>query len=93
MKRKGGWQNFYGSIGTNQNWKCTISPRTKWSSLWASRTDAAEWDEPVPGVESYGRVPNGRWIKIIWRYNGIGDGDLIFVITAYHMPHPPPGCG
>ncbi|WP_171469338.1 hypothetical protein [Frigoriglobus tundricola] len=47
----------------------------------------------MPGVESYGRVPNGRWIKIIWRYNGIGDGDLIFVITAYHMPHPPPGCG
>lgn len=60
---------------------------------WECRTDVAEWDEPVPGVESYGRVPNGRWIKIIWRYNGIGDGNLIFVVTAYHVPHPPPGRG
>ena len=57
---------------------------------WEHRTDVDEWDEPVPGVESYGRVPNGRWVKIIWRYNGFGDEDLIFVITAYHMPHPPP---
>ncbi len=60
---------------------------------WEHRTDADEWVEPEPGVESYGRAPNGRWVKIIWRYNGFGDGDLIFVITAYHMPHPPPRTG
>ena len=57
---------------------------------WERRTDVDEWDDPVPGVESYGRVTNGRWVKIIWRYNGVGDGDLIFVITAYHVPHGPP---
>ena len=60
---------------------------------WEHRTDADEWAEPEPGVESYGRAPNGRWVKIIWRYNGFGDGDLIFVITAYHAPHPPPRAG
>jgi hypothetical protein len=58
---------------------------------WAHRIDVCEWDEPEPRVESYGRVPNGRWVKVVWRYNGIGDGDLIFVITAYHVPQPPPG--
>ena len=57
---------------------------------WEHRTDVDAWDEPAPGVESYGRVPNGRWVKLIWRYNGFGDGDLVFVVTAYHMPHPPP---
>jgi hypothetical protein len=30
-------------------------------------------------------------VKIIWRYNGIGDSDLIFVITAYRVPKVPTG--
>ena len=53
---------------------------------WHNRTDVARWDEPEPGIESYGRLPNGRWVKIVWRYNCLGDEDLIFVITAYHVP-------
>jgi hypothetical protein len=55
---------------------------------WEHRTDVTSWGEPEPGTESYGRAPNGRWVKIIWRYNGIGDEDLIFVITAYHSAPP-----
>ena len=47
--------------------------------------------EPEPGVESYGRLPSGRWAKIVWRYNGWGDEHLIFVITAYRVPHGPSG--
>jgi hypothetical protein len=58
---------------------------------WHHRVDAGRWDEPEPGVESYGRLPSGRWAKIIWRYNGIGDEDLIFVITAYRTPRVPTG--
>lgn len=58
---------------------------------WHDRTDVNRWDEPEPGVESYGRLPGGRWVKIIWRYNGIGDGDLVFVITAYRVPRVPTG--
>ncbi len=58
---------------------------------WHHRTDRACWDEPEPGVESYGRAPNGRWLKLIWRYNGIGDGDLVFVITAYPASRVPTG--
>ncbi len=58
---------------------------------WANRRDVCEWNEPEPRIESYGRLPNGRWMKIVWRYNGIGDEDLIFVITAYHVSHPPTG--
>ncbi len=58
---------------------------------WEHRVDVAQWDDPNPGVESYGRTPSGRWVKIIWRYNGIGDSDLIFVITAYRVPRVPTG--
>ncbi len=58
---------------------------------WHNRTDTDQWDEPEPGVESYGRLPNGRWVKIIWRHNCLGDDDLIFVITTYHVPHGPDG--
>lgn len=58
---------------------------------WEHRRDVDAWDEPEPGVESYGRAPNGWWVKIIWRDNAVGDEDLIFVITAYHVPGPPPG--
>jgi hypothetical protein len=25
-------------------------------------------------------------VKIIWRWNGIGDTDLVFVVTAYKVP-------
>jgi hypothetical protein len=57
---------------------------------WHSRVDVDRWDEPEPGAESYGRLPNGRWAKIVWRFNGWGDGELIFVITAYRVPHGPP---
>ncbi len=53
---------------------------------WLNRTDVERWDEPEPGVASLGRLPNGRWVKIVWRYNGWGDEDLIFVITAYRVP-------
>jgi hypothetical protein len=56
---------------------------------WTNRVDYRCWDEPEPGIESYGRLPNGRWAKIIWRYNGFGDEDLIFVITAYRVPRVP----
>lgn len=56
---------------------------------WEHRTDVREWDEPVRGVESYGRVPNGRWVKIIWCHNRVGDSDLVFVITACHIPQRP----
>jgi hypothetical protein len=50
---------------------------------WHNRIDVDAWAEPEPGVESYGRLPNGRTVKIIWRYNGWGDEDMIFVITAF----------
>lgn len=52
---------------------------------WGRRRDVCEREEPEPRIESYGRAPNGRWLKIVWRYNGIGDEDMIFVITAYHV--------
>ncbi|MFM8274783.1 MAG: hypothetical protein ACKODX_20965 [Gemmata sp.] len=42
------------------------------------------------GVASFGRAVNG-WLKMIWRYNGIGGEDSFFVKTAYHVPGPPPG--
>lgn len=58
---------------------------------WRGRIDVDRWDEPEPGVESYGRLPNGRWVKIIWRNNGWGDEDLIFVITAFRTPRGPSG--
>ena len=58
---------------------------------WHNRFDVESWDEPEPGTASYGRLPNGRWVKIIWRHNGIGDEDMIFVITAYHVPRVPTG--
>jgi hypothetical protein len=53
---------------------------------WHHRRDVDHWDEPDPGVVSYGTLPNGRPVKIVWRRNGIGDDDLIFVITAYKVP-------
>jgi len=56
---------------------------------WHHRTDVGAWEEPEPGVESYGRLPCGKWAKIVWRYNGWGDGDLVFVITAYRVPRGP----
>jgi hypothetical protein len=58
---------------------------------WEHRTDFRQWDEPDPGVESYGRTPSGKWLKIIWRFNGWGDDDLVFVITAYHVKKVPTG--
>lgn len=58
---------------------------------WRNRFDADRWDEPEPGVASYGRAPNGRWVKIVWRYNAIGDEDLVFIITAYRVPRVPTG--
>jgi hypothetical protein len=27
---------------------------------WEHRVDVAQWDDPDPGVESYGRTPSGR---------------------------------
>lgn len=53
---------------------------------WERRRDFASWDEPEPGVVSYGTLPNGTPVKILWRWNGIGDDDLVFVITAYKVP-------
>ena len=53
---------------------------------WHHRRDVASWDDPEPGLESYGCLPSGRPVKIIWRWNGIGDEDLVFVITAYKVP-------
>ena len=53
---------------------------------WHRREDVDRWDEPEPGVCSFGPLPNGRVVKIIWRLNGIGDSDLVFVVTAYKVP-------
>ena len=38
---------------------------------WHHRQDAESWTDPEPGTVSFGKLPNGRWIKIIWRYNAI----------------------
>ena len=56
---------------------------------WEHRRDVCAWNEPEPRIESYGHAPNGRLLKIVWRYNGIGDSDLVFVITAYHVSYKP----
>ena len=53
---------------------------------WANRRDVAAWDEPEPGIASYGTLPCGRPVKIIWRWNGVGDDTLVFVVTAYPVP-------
>jgi hypothetical protein len=53
---------------------------------WANRRDIAFRDDPEPGVISYGTLPNGRAVKIVWRWNGIGDDALVFVVTAYKVP-------
>lgn len=53
---------------------------------WHNRADVRQWDTPEPGTESYANLPSGRPVKIIWRYNGIGDADLVFVVTAYKVP-------
>lgn len=53
---------------------------------WHCRRDVETWGEPVPGVSSLGKLPNGRPVKIVWRANGIGDPSLVFVVTAYKVP-------
>jgi hypothetical protein len=53
---------------------------------WHNRRDVEEWNDPEPGILSYGTLPNGQRAKIIWRYNGIGDDTMIFIITAYKVP-------
>ena len=53
---------------------------------WANRRDVARRDDPEPGVIAYGTLPNGRPVKIVWRWNGLGDADLVFVVTAYKVP-------
>ena len=42
--------------------------------------------DPVygPFFESFGRIPSGRIITIVWRYNIADDGETkVFVVTAY----------
>jgi hypothetical protein len=53
---------------------------------WHHRRDVDHWDDPEPGVCSFGTLPNGHPVKIVWRWNGIGDDDLVFVVTAYKVP-------
>ena len=53
---------------------------------WHHRRDVDRWDEPESGVCSFGLLPNGQPVKLIWRWNGSGDDDLVFVITAYKVP-------
>ena len=38
------------------------------------------------GVCSFGPLPNGHPVKVIWRWNALGDDTLVFVVTAYKVP-------
>ena len=53
---------------------------------WHLRRDVDEWDAPEPGVCSFGPLPNGHPVKVIWRWNALGDDTLVFVVTAYKVP-------
>lgn len=53
---------------------------------WHTRRDVDTWDEPEPGIASFGVLPNGQSVKLIWRPNGFGDDGLIFIVTAYKVP-------
>jgi hypothetical protein len=57
---------------------------------WHNRRDVDRWDEPEPGIASFGTLPNGQMVKLIWRYNGLGDDEMIFIITAYKVPKKVP---
>jgi hypothetical protein len=52
---------------------------------WHNRQDLMRRVHPVNGEywESLGECPNGRIIRIIWRYNEPGDTQKVFVITPY----------
>jgi hypothetical protein len=54
---------------------------------WHGRRDVGFGaTDPVygPSLESVGRCPSGRPIRIVWRYNDDWDGERrVFVVTAY----------
>jgi hypothetical protein len=51
---------------------------------WQRRRDLRRKDHPNGEYwESLGECPSGRQIKIIWRYNQVGDEERVYVITAY----------
>ena len=53
-------------------------------AAWRHRFGDDEYEHARgPYFESYGPVPSGRVIKIVWRWASQGVVEVVFVITAY----------